>query len=67
MLQSLIISKSETIFENGRSVDTFLECKMENGDKIFTEHPKRIFLNGAWYQKTGWDSDKRVVYYRRVK
>lgn len=70
MLQQLMISKSEIIFESGHPVNTYLECQMEktlNPFKIFLNHPERIFLNGSWYQKTGWNSDKEIVYYKRVK
>lgn len=65
MLQSLVILKSGSFFENGVIVDTYLECQMEDGEhSTYIKHPARIFLGGVWYYKTGWDSDRKVIHYR---
>lgn len=66
MLRELMISKSESINNHeGRAISS-LECVYtgDNGDVAYNEHPARIFLFGLWYTKTGWNSDRKVIYYK---
>lgn len=43
-----------------------LECKMPLTQSItdFRNHPKQIEVLGVRYFKTGWNSDRGVVYYK---
>jgi len=65
MFRSLVITKIESNHENG---DVHLTCKMEKPDiGIYLDHPRHITLLGVVYVKTGWNSDKCVVHYKRVR
>ena len=64
MLQSLVISKVESDSIGASS----LECQMsENDYEIVKAHPHFIFLLGVQYRQSGWNSDRKVIHYKRVR
>lgn len=59
MLQ-LVISKIEAF-----CCETVMECELL--DHEVHDFPLEIILLGQFFIKTGWNSDRRVVYYKARK
>jgi hypothetical protein len=65
MITSIEIIQIASDSQNG---DVYLACKMADSDfEIYRAHPQRLIVLGVVYRKTGWDSDKCIVHYKRVR
>ena len=50
----------------GDRTDRFLECKMNMSMDAYeySYHPHFIIVAGTRYHRTGWNSDRKIIYYK---